>query len=320
MGHFCPQGSGTPKLCPVGSFLPEPGAFSPFHCRPCPPGKYCLSPGASEHSGLCDAGFFCPGGADVPAPRASLSQFSCLLDILEFTFIKTDFSNYSGRNPSRIKVAVVPLADSDHNVNNSAAHLRSPHYKCSTYRGDICPKGFFCPLGSAFPQACEAGFYCNQTGLEAPAGSCAAGYYCPRGSSDPYINSCPTGHYCPVGTPLPMPCPPGTIKRSPGGSTVETCQSCPPGHYCQKKGMAEPSGRCAEGYFCPNGQSSERPQQHVCSMGHYCEKGSVRQTPCLPSSYQPRQGQGSCETCPLGFYCPDYGKADLWRREKRGFF
>lgn len=59
-----------------------------------------------------------------------------------------------------------------------------------------------------------------------------------------------------------------------GGSTVEACQLCPPGHYCHQRGKAEPSGQCAEGYYCPEGQSSERPQQHVCSVGHYCEKVS----------------------------------------------
>lgn len=51
MGHFCPQGSGSPKPCPAGSFLPDSGAFSLSHCRPCPPGKYCGNPGASQPSG-----------------------------------------------------------------------------------------------------------------------------------------------------------------------------------------------------------------------------------------------------------------------------
>lgn len=72
--------------------------------------------------------------------------------------------------------------------------------------------GFYCPEGSAYPQLCEAGSYCNQTGLEAPAGHCAAGYYCPKGSIDPYATLCPTGHYCPLGSPLPLPCPLGTMK------------------------------------------------------------------------------------------------------------
>lgn len=67
-------------------------------------------------------------------------------------------------------------------------------------------------MGSAFPQPCEAGFYCNRTGLHAPAGLCAAGYYCSKGSSGPDATPCPAGHYCPDGTLFPWPCPLGTIK------------------------------------------------------------------------------------------------------------
>ncbi|KAG7238707.1 hypothetical protein INR49_031223, partial [Caranx melampygus] len=191
------QGSGSPKPCPVGSFLPEPGASAPSHCYPCPPGKYCLSPGASQPTG-----FFCSGGADSPTPRANSSLFCCLAEILEVYMEKTDtalwmhnlscfsYSTNSGKDARRIEVATAPMA------------------------------GFYCPLGSAYPQPCEAGSYCNQTGLEVPGGPCAAGYYCPKGSLDPHATSCPTGHYCPLGTPLPLPCPHGTIKTSRGASRM----------------------------------------------------------------------------------------------------
>lgn len=75
--------------------------------------------------------------------------------------------------------------------------------------------GFYCLRGSAYPQLCEAGSYCDRTGLEVPAGHCAAGYYCPTGSSEAHAMPCPSGHYCPLGTPLPLPCPPGTMKSEP---------------------------------------------------------------------------------------------------------
>ncbi|KAA8594284.1 hypothetical protein FQN60_005118, partial [Etheostoma spectabile] len=331
MGHFCLQGTGSPKPCPVGSFFPGRRASSPSHCHRCPPGKYCLSPGGSHPTGTCFAGFFCSGGADIPTPRAHSFLFSCLCEILEVYTTKTDAalwihnlsclnnSNKSGKDTSWIEAVTAPQADSDHIVTQSPSCLESPHYACSNYRGDICPKGFFCPLGSAYPQPCEAGSYCNQTGLDAPAGLCAAGYHCPKGSLNPHATPCPTGHYCPPGTPLPLPCPVGTIKSSLGGSTVEVCQQCPPGHYCHQRGIAEPSGQCAEGYYCPEGQSSDRPQQHVCSVGHCCEKGSVRQTACLSGSYQLRPGQGNCETCPAAFYCPDQGMT-LPLQCERGFY
>lgn len=67
-------------------------------------------------------------------------------------------------------------------------------------------------MGSALPQPCEAGFYCNRTGLHAPAGLCTAGYYCSQGASVPNATPCPAGHYCPDGTIFPWPCPPGTMK------------------------------------------------------------------------------------------------------------
>ncbi|XP_038155551.1 uncharacterized protein LOC119792815 [Cyprinodon tularosa] len=333
MGHFCPLGSRSPQPCPVGSFLPDVGASFVSHCRPCPPGKYCLTPGALKPSGLCSTGYFCSGGADSPTPRAKSSDFNCLGEILDLYSTEIDValwmynlscSNFyakhaARRNTTWIKVDAVPRAHLDNNVNHSAEHLKSPHYACSTYKGDICPKGFYCPSGSAYPKLCDVGFYCNQTGLDAPTGPCIAGYYCPWGSSDPFVNPCPFGHYCPVGTPLPIPCPIGSIKKSLGGSTVETCQLCPPGHYCAKEGQTEPSGHCAEGYYCPEGQRSQRPQLHVCSLGHYCEKGSVRQTPCNPGSYQQRQSQGTCETCPPSFYCQDQGMSHPLPC-KRGFY
>ncbi|XP_045559332.1 ABC transporter G family member 25 [Salmo salar] len=95
---------------------------------------------------------------------------------------------------------------------DSTPHLRNPLYKCANFKGDVCPKGFYCPVGSAYPQPCDTGFYCGQTGLEAPSGLCTPGYFCSRGSTTPHASLCPPGHYCPQGTPLPLSCPPGTLK------------------------------------------------------------------------------------------------------------
>lgn len=46
-----------------------------------------------------------------------------------------------GRDASWIEVVTAPQADSDPIVTHSPPCLKSPHYACSTYRGDICPKG-----------------------------------------------------------------------------------------------------------------------------------------------------------------------------------
>ncbi|XP_024910937.1 uncharacterized protein LOC112486963 [Cynoglossus semilaevis] len=220
MGHFCPEGSGSPQPCGIGSFLPESGASSPSHCLPCTPGKYCQSPGAPQPTGLCSAGFFCSGGADSPTPRANSSLFSCLHKILEASTMKTgaafwmhNLSLFHNSRTSgddlRTDVLASPWSNTDHHVTLSPPSRQTD---CSTFRGDICPEGFYCPVGSAYPQPCAAGTFCNQTGLDAPLGPCDAGYYCPAGSKYSYASLCPPGHYCPPGTPAPLPCPIGTVQ------------------------------------------------------------------------------------------------------------
>lgn len=56
---------------------------------------------------------------------------------------------------------------------------------------------------------------------------------------------------------------------------MDDCQPCPPGHYCDQIGLVEPSGQCAAGYYCPGGQSTDRPSQHVCGVGHFCKEVSA---------------------------------------------
>ncbi|KAE8295324.1 hypothetical protein D5F01_LYC06250 [Larimichthys crocea] len=150
------------------------------------------------------------------------------------------------------------------------------------------------------PQPCEAGSYCNQTGLDAPAGPCAAGYHCPTGSLDPHATACSTGHYCPLGTPLPLPCPVGTIKSSLGGSTVEDCQLCPPGHYCNQSGKAEPSGEC---------QTDSLPSRELPAQ---TRPEQLRDLPCwfLLSRSSEQSGlmdESQCRSCSPGFYCSETG-------------
>lgn len=46
-----------------------------------------------------------------------------------------------GRDVSWIQVVTVPEAVSDNIVTHSAPCLKSPHYACTIYKGDICPEG-----------------------------------------------------------------------------------------------------------------------------------------------------------------------------------
>ncbi|KAL6471032.1 hypothetical protein MHYP_G00196820 [Metynnis hypsauchen] len=318
-GYYCPEKSSAPLPCPVGHYLADKGASSQSFCSPCPPGRYCHALGSSQASGFCSLGHYCTRGAETAAPQAKPIQLRCFCDFIP----QSRHSEYSlcaqrgnttcpAHTPESgvgecTGVSLRPASDSAQTELHSASTLDVTHDICTDFRGDICPTGFYCPVGSSVPQPCEAGSHCNQTGLHTPAGLCIAGFYCPKGSLSPYATPCPAGHYCPRGTPLPLPCLPGTLRNVPGGSSMEDCLMCPSGYFCDQRGLTQPSGQCSEGYYCPGGQNSSRPSEHKCRAGHYCEEGSVSDRACPMGSYQPSEGQHKCEVCLAGFFCPQEG-------------
>ncbi|NXU21542.1 SCUB3 protein, partial [Pardalotus punctatus] len=122
--------------------------------------------------------------------------------------------------------------------------------------GSSCPPGSYCPQGSASPLPCpagqyssstgntgihdcllcDAGYFCNGTGLVSPTGLCEAGFYCSGGSISPRPprptasgGPCPPGHVCGVGSSRAQPCPAGTYSPSWSGTR---CLQCPGGFYC----------------------------------------------------------------------------------------
>ena len=88
--------------------------------------------------------------------------------------------------------------------------------------GGECSPGYYCPSGSAKPQLCPGGFYCEGWRNFYYTGMCNKGYYCSGGSStatpsDGIVGGkCPAGHYCPVGTMHPIACPVGTFSNGTG--------------------------------------------------------------------------------------------------------
>ena len=49
------------------------GGMSALDCLICTAGSYCQSYGLYEPTGLCDIGYYCPGGQDTPTP----SEYAC---------------------------------------------------------------------------------------------------------------------------------------------------------------------------------------------------------------------------------------------------
>lgn len=67
--------------------------------------------------------------------------------------------------------------------------------------GDVCPAGYYCPLGSVSPSACPSGTFSGSTGnidLSACL-DCLPGFICPNASTTVCTEPCSAGFYCPAG-------------------------------------------------------------------------------------------------------------------------
>ena len=67
-GAYCPTASAAPTLCPAGTYLNTTGNSDLSHCLSCPAGSYCDGAGNSVPDGLCQEGYYCPGGQSSPNP------------------------------------------------------------------------------------------------------------------------------------------------------------------------------------------------------------------------------------------------------------
>lgn len=177
-----------------------------------------------------------------------------------------------------------------------------------------CKPGYYCPGGAAQPcppgtfnnrsglsldgacMDCVQGMYCSGYGNENPVGPCDEGFYCQGGAMSkapnqshphyPLNGPCPRGQYCRAGTTSPTDCPIGTFRNSTGAKSQQDCSPCTPGHYCDTPGLKTTSGLCAEGWYCPKGQSVSTPSNFTCFVGHYCKNGTAWPTECEPGRNQ----------------------------------
>ncbi|AWO99018.1 putative SCO-spondin-like [Scophthalmus maximus] len=342
-GFLCSQGLArdpqrSATLCPRGFYCPGGGLYCNTTglsqptgicdagaevCDDCPTGTYCLS---GEGVQPCPAGHYCLGGGVegiLPCPPGTYSPHFGLSQVEQCLICPAGFYCEDWG-------------------------LFEPTAPCQA--GYYCLAGWFCvsllPPGlhpsSALStwnedcQPCLPGYYCDTLGLSAPSGKCWEGFFCLGGADrpdPPFRDSRHTpfttnefglrvvGHQNPVllaaiSQSLELP-PHLTASPAPQGNTASVLeprsqQVCPPGHYCHPRGRAEPSGQCAEGYYCPEGQSSDRPQLHICSVGHYCEKCATdsmppRQLPAQTSQQSGLEDESQCRSCSPGFYCSETG-------------
>ena len=152
-GSYCDFNSEYPKPCPKGTYQPYKKMGQLNDCLPCRSGYTCSDEGIGNLQKFreiyaCPLGKYCERGIDIdPIPCIAGSYRDDITekdDVVSVTFTGA-FHKSSNSNPNSIK-------------------------DCN-----LCPDGFFCPIGTGYR----------------------------------YDNPCPDGFTCPPGSGLPQKCPPG---------------------------------------------------------------------------------------------------------------
>ena len=211
-GYYCPNGSDHARECPKGTYKNYTMGNSIDDCKMCPPGKYCPLAGMPRPQGLCDPGWYCTGGSWEKQPLntndiANGTAVCPLIGSIGGFCKKGEFCPAGADRPRPCTPGYFCASDyldkesglctAGYYCNGSTVDAR-PENKTN---GDRCPKGYYCPTGSAYPKSCSPGtysdkeynqfrnncmpclpgMYCASYGLPWPSGNCSEGYYCPAG-------------------------------------------------------------------------------------------------------------------------------------------
>nr|XP_006821767.1 PREDICTED: uncharacterized protein LOC100369099 [Saccoglossus kowalevskii] len=273
-GYYCPEGTEIEEPCPPGTFSGKEYNVNITDCEECTPGSYCEQYGLAAPSGLCAAGYFCPGG------QASIQPVDLACSPGHFCF------------------------EGSWNQTGCPSGYYQPHWSRSNC--DICPQGFYCKaFGDYEDLGCRnmtlagnfSGRYRSYRGVAVPI-ICPEGSYCPEGTTyeREYL------------------CPAGTYSNMTGLYNAGQCTPCTPGMFCQGEGNIEPSGDCTAGYYCTSGAYNSTPTDavtgNICPAGKYCEIGSITGVGCPMGTYSDQlslQSAAECSDCTGGYYCGQTG-------------
>ena len=140
-----------------------------------------------------------------------------------------------------------------------------------------CPLGKYCPNGKD-TMDCPLLTYRDQLSGKSKSDCfvCPAGYWCNTTGMPTYTNSmCPIGKYCSAGD-IPMWCPAGRMRLTPGARSTADCALCTPGYFCPYGTLNYTGIPCREKTYCPEGSAVERD----CLAGNYCPEMSSSLTIC----------------------------------------
>ena len=247
VGHYCPEGTAQPILCPPGTYTDTELNEA---CLACTAGHYCITGSNPE---ACPAGYYCPEGTGHVWQSCPTGTFSAASGLANETHCTPCTAGYYCDQTNA--TATTGQCDAGHFC-RSGSDTRTP---TGVTKGDagVCPLGYYCPTGTGAPNACPPGtfnndtgisdvaqcqtclegYYCEQFGLAWPTGLCEPGYYCAGGSNTSRPDDttstggpCPAGSYCPEGSSSPHLCEAGTYTTI---SLQANCTECPAGYYCE---------------------------------------------------------------------------------------
>ena len=320
-GHYCPTNSSFQIQCPSGFFQDEELATV---CKDCPAGYYCenkYGPVLSYRSYSCPKGYYCPNKTETEF------QYPCPVGTYNDELKRKSITDCKQCQPGYACTKIG--LDKPDKPCNAGYICRGGSDSPSPEGADLntkCPPGHYCPKGSLSPmpcpqgtynpnsigqsihdcQPCDAGHYCNETGMLNAGPNCIEGFYCGNGSVSPKQLLCPSGYFCPNGVVAPIPCPEGTYSDLEGLAKVSQCKLCLESFYCPKAGQSKVVDPCVAGFYCPPG---EKIPNKLCPKGFFCPNGTSHPQQCLPGTFTSTDGRSDCLPCDAGFYC---SPVELW--------
>ena len=331
-GYYCIRGAIVPnpndstgKQCPIGYYCPQ-GTSYPI---PCPPGSACTSAGLSATSGLCNngyyctlnaitktpsiptdgggpclEGYYCPSGVSAPIPCPAGTYSNAKFQYLLSSCTKCDNGYYCGTLAAKVTTGQCSAG-----YYCTTAVAATIGFTTPTPATQLCPPGYYCPLGTPDKVACPSDKYMDMYGASVCV-SCPAGYECTASSKALCTpNTEKTSFYCPGNPRTRQSCGEGKVNYAIGSSSSSDCKPCPAGKYCPETPTAaeDKVNTCPNGYYCPagTGSSSSATPPQSCGLGNYCPAGSSSPILCPPGKYCDGTNMYvlTGKDCTAGYFC-----------------
>lgn len=302
-GSFCREGSSNFTLCPMGSYqhLRNQGT-----CLSCPLGYHCPSKGLHVPR-ICPAGFVCDEIGIELAKQPCPVGHACAIGTVTSLTTCSQNIGFGVLMPKRFLRSSAGFGQVFGQVfgsRNSACFDNSTDdfgLQASDSPGRFWAERHLLPLDVDAPISPNRGRFCLDDSCivledaSTLAVSDASFDYSSTGFALRRPVPCLKGTYCFEGTAL----------NETSAELVSTTSACFDSMYCPE-GSVSPygMGKCPSGHFCVSGVREQ------CPVGSFCPEGSTAPRLCLPGSFNFQLGQRVCSICPLGYYCPGYGRVD----------